>query len=79
MYELYGLFRVVNYAALTNNVDLDLTGIFHFSFNLLGNLTCHKYHVSIRYLLGHNHYTNFTTCLNSKRFIYTFEIVCYFF
>ena len=41
------LFGVINYAALTDHVHLDLSGIFQFSFNLLGNISCQQYHIGI--------------------------------
>ena len=73
------LLRIIDHAAFTDDIDLNLSRIFHLSFDLLGNIPCHQHHIRIRYLLRNNHYSNFTTCLNSKRFFYTFEIVCYFF
>ena len=41
------LFGVINYAALTDHIYLDLSGIFQFSFDLLGNISCQQYHIGI--------------------------------
>ena len=60
------LFRVIYCTALTDYIDLNLSRIFQFSFDLFGNITCQQNHICIVYLFRYYHYTNFSACLNSK-------------
>lgn len=41
------LLCVLDDAAFADYVHLDLTGIFHFRFNLLGNIAGQKHHVGV--------------------------------
>lgn len=70
------LFGIVYDTALSDHIYFDLSGIFQFSLNLLGDISRKEYHIRIIDLFRNYHYTNLSTCLNSKRFVYTFEIVC---
>ena len=67
------LFRVIRYTALADNIDLDLSRVFQFSFDLFRDIPCEQYHFRIGYLLGNNHDADFSTSLNSKRFFDTLE------
>ena len=74
-----GLFRVIHNPLLANDIDLDLSGIFHLVLDLLGNISCEYYHVRIRNLIGYDHDSDFSACLNSKRFFNTLITVGDFF
>ncbi len=67
------LFRVIRYTALADNIDLDLSRVFQFSFDLFRDIPCEQYHFRIGYLLRNNHDADFSTSLNSKRFFDTLE------
>ena len=43
----FRLFSVVSNSALTDEIDLDLTWIIHFSFDLLSDLSCHEDHLLV--------------------------------
>ena len=58
------LFRVIRYTALADNIDLDLSRVFQFSFNLLRNISCQKDHICICYMLWYYHYANLSARLN---------------
>ena len=62
------LFRVIRYTALADNIDLDLSRVFQFSFDLFRDIPCEQYHFRIGYLLRNNHDADFSTSLNSKDF-----------
>ena len=58
------LLGVVYRPALTNNVDLDLSGVFHFALNFVCHFTGNDLHVIVRNLLGLDHNTDLTAGLN---------------
>ena len=45
--DFFELFSVFSCSTLSNDINLDLTRIFHFILDLLGNITSHKYHIGI--------------------------------
>ena len=62
------LFCKFNATSFSNNVNFNLTRIFHFAFNLFGDIFSQK---DSRCIVNHfwlNDNTNFSTCLYSKRF-----------
>ena len=60
------LFCVVGSSAFSDKVNLNLTGIFHAFFNLLGDIPCKKNHLIVIDNLGLNHNSNFTACLEES-------------
>ena len=70
------LFRVIRYTALADNIDLDLSRIFQFSFDLFGDISCQQNHICICNLFRYYHYTNFPACLNSKGLVDSLKFIC---
>ena len=64
------LLCVIDHAAFANQVDLDLTRIVHFVFDLLGDLSCHQYHLLIVDDLRYHHDTNLTASLQCVALFY---------
>ena len=73
------LFRIIRNSGLTDYIDFDLTRIFHVCFNLLGNISCQNYHISISDLFRNYHHANFSACLNGIRITDPFKTVGDFF
>ena len=67
------LFGVINYAALTDHIYLDLSGIFQFSFDLFGNITRKQYHIGIADLLRWDPNAHFASRLDRKGLVYSLE------
>ena len=67
------LFRVVYGASLADQIQLDLSGILHFFFDLLCHFTGDQLHARIVYDLGLNHHADLASRLNSKCLIHTLE------
>ena len=61
------LFRVICHSGLSDHADLDLARVFHFPFDLLGNVSRQQDHIRICDLLRNYHYTNLTARLNGIR------------
>ena len=52
--------------AFADNADLDLTWVFQLCFDLFCDISCQEHHVRIVDLIRNYHYSNLSTCLNSK-------------
>ena len=49
---MFGLLRVFNGTAFSDNVNFDLTGIFKFGFDLIRDISCKNCHVVVRNIFG---------------------------
>ena len=57
------LFCHIGSTGLTNNIDLDLAGVFHLGLDLLGNLVGHKRHTAVGYHFRFYHHADLTAGL----------------
>lgn len=67
------LFCVLNRAALTNNINLDLAGVFEVVFNFLTDILRKKDHLIVRDDIRLNHNTDFTAGLNREAAFHAFK------
>lgn len=67
------LFCVINRSAFTDHADFNLSRIFQLCLDLFCNISCQKNHISIADLFRNYHDTNLSSCLDSKRFVYSLE------
>ena len=70
------LFRVIGNSGLADHVDFDLSRIFQAFFDLLGYVSCEKYHIVIADLLRYYHNTYLASCLDRKGLVNSLEGVC---
>ena len=64
--NILSLFCIFNGAQFADNVDFNLTGIFHLVFNLFNDFLCHQNCLVIVDRIRFNHYADFAACLNCE-------------
>ena len=69
------LFCVVHYAALADDVDLDLSGILEFILDSSGDVVGEDDHLVIVDFFGLDHDADFTAGLNCEGFVNAFKLV----
>ena len=64
LWAAFALFCVIHSSAFSDDIDLDLAGIFKFLFYLLGNITGEKHHIVIADFVGLDHKPDFSAGLD---------------
>ena len=65
----------VNKMDFADDIYLNLSRIFQFSFNLFGNVSCQQNHICVCHVFRYYHNTDFSARLYSKGLVYTLEFV----
>ena len=73
------LFCVFGSPAFADDIDLDLSGILQFLFDLLGDISCHEDHALVGNLFGFDHDAHLTARLDRIGFVNAGEAAGNFF
>ena len=73
--SLFVLFRVVDRAALTDDMYLYLSGILELALDPFNDVVRHEHHGIVIYHLGLDHYADLASCLDRVRFFDAVEVV----
>src|SRR5699024_3906594 len=74
----FSLFCIINSTIFADNIDLDLSWIFQFSFDLVDDVAGNNCHLIVSNHFWTNHNANFTSSLYSKTFFNALKGVCNF-
>ena len=67
------LLGILHGSGFTDDVDLNISRVFHFRFNLLGNIAGQHHHVVVVDRVWLDHYAHFAPSLNRKGFFDTIK------